>query len=81
MTISLAEIAKEKGIKYFLISYTDLFGAQRAKLVPACEHEGAFVGAGIWDCRLRDHRPVRKSGRGSSSFRPVAHRPWQKPLA
>ena len=31
----LTLLAKERGIKYFLISYTDLFGAQRAKLVPA----------------------------------------------
>jgi glutamate---methylamine ligase len=31
----LTAAAKDKGIKYFLISYTDLFGIQRAKLVPA----------------------------------------------
>ncbi|RBP86323.1 gamma-glutamylmethylamide synthetase [Rhodobacter sp. 140A] len=31
----LAAFAREKGVKYFMISYTDLFGAQRAKLVPA----------------------------------------------
>ena len=35
MTLDLAQFAKDKGIKYFMISYTDLFGAQRAKLVPA----------------------------------------------
>ncbi|MDX0519184.1 hypothetical protein GOD47_32505 [Sinorhizobium medicae] len=34
MTQDLATIAAERGIKYFMISYTDLFGAQRAKLVP-----------------------------------------------
>ena len=34
MTQDLAGFAKERGIKYFMISYTDLFGAQRAKLVP-----------------------------------------------
>src|ERR1700735_2828989 len=34
MATDLAKIAKERGIKYFLISYTDLFGSQRAKLVP-----------------------------------------------
>ncbi len=34
--IDLAKVAADRGIKYFLISYTDLFGAQRAKLVPAC---------------------------------------------
>lgn len=31
----LSELAKERGIRYFLISFTDLFGVQRAKLVPA----------------------------------------------
>ena len=35
MATDLAAVAKERGIKYFLISYTDLFGALRAKLVPA----------------------------------------------
>ncbi|GCE80067.1 glutamine synthetase [Komagataeibacter oboediens] len=33
--VDLAAVAEERGIKYFLISYTDLSGAQRAKLVPA----------------------------------------------
>ena len=32
--MSLAKAAKDKGIEYFLISYTDLFGVTRAKLVP-----------------------------------------------
>lgn len=32
---SLAERAVERGIRYFLISFLDLFGVQRAKLVPA----------------------------------------------
>ncbi|MCT4556431.1 MAG: type III glutamate--ammonia ligase [Pelagimonas sp.] len=35
MTIDLAKFAEEKGVKYFMISFTDLFGGQRAKLVPA----------------------------------------------
>jgi glutamine synthetase len=35
MTTSLSEIARAQGIRYFLISFTDLFGTQRAKLVPA----------------------------------------------
>ena len=34
MTTDLAAFAKEKGVKYFMISFTDLFGGQRAKLVP-----------------------------------------------
>ena len=35
MTTSLAETAKSKGIRYFLVSFVDLFGNLRAKLVPA----------------------------------------------
>lgn len=35
MTIDLATFAEENGVKYFMISFTDLFGGQRAKLVPA----------------------------------------------
>ena len=35
MTIDLAAFAKENDVKYFMISFTDLFGGQRAKLVPA----------------------------------------------
>jgi glutamine synthetase type III len=35
MATDLSKFAADKGIKYFMISYTDLFGAQRAKLVPA----------------------------------------------
>jgi glutamate---methylamine ligase len=31
----LAELAETRGIRYFLISFTDLLGHQRAKLVPA----------------------------------------------
>ena len=34
MSINLANVAREKGIRYFLISFTDLFGVVRSKLVP-----------------------------------------------
>jgi glutamate---methylamine ligase len=50
----LAEFAKKKGVKYFLISYTDLFGGQRAKLAPAqaindMQADGAgFAGFATW---------------------------------
>ena len=46
----LAAFAKKNGVKYFMISFTDLFGGQRAKLVPAeaiaeMQEEGAgFAG-------------------------------------
>ena len=54
MTINLADVAHKKGIKYFLISYTDLFGNQRAKLVPASAIKGmqksgaGFAGFATW---------------------------------
>ena len=35
MSVNLAEVAQKKGIRYFLISFTDLFGVVRSKLVPA----------------------------------------------
>ena len=35
MSKNLADVAKTKGIRYFLISFTDLFGVVRSKLVPA----------------------------------------------
>ena len=48
MAIDLAATARERGIKYFLISYADLFGTMRAKLVPsAAIGEMAKTGAGF----------------------------------
>ena len=44
----LQKLAKERGIKYFLISFTDLFGGQRSKLVPASAiNDMAKTGAGF----------------------------------
>ena len=54
MAIDLAKTAKEKKIKYFLISFVDLFGVLRAKLVPAraiggMQKDGAgFAGFAAW---------------------------------
>ena len=48
------QFAKKNGVKYFMISYTDLFGGQRAKLVPAqaiadMQKDGAgFAGFATW---------------------------------
>jgi glutamine synthetase len=48
MAVNLAKAAKDRGIKYFLISFTDLFGTLRAKLVPAAAIGGmAKAGAGF----------------------------------
>ena len=48
MAKDLAQIAKQDGIRYFLISFVDLFGVLRAKLVPAAAiGDMAKVGAGF----------------------------------
>ncbi len=54
MTIDLAKVADERSIKYFLISFVDLFGVLRAKLVPARaisdmqENGAGFAGFATW---------------------------------
>ncbi len=54
MAKDLTKIAKAKGIKYFLVSFVDLFGVLRAKLVPAraigdMQRDGAgFAGFAAW---------------------------------
>ncbi|MET0283105.1 MAG: type III glutamate--ammonia ligase [Polyangiales bacterium] len=51
---SLSEFARQRGVRYFLVSFTDLRGTQRAKLVPAqaidkIAAEGAgFAGFATW---------------------------------
>ena len=54
MAKDLAKIAKDRKIEYFLISFVDLFGVLRAKLVPAAaiggmQKDGAgFAGFAAW---------------------------------
>ena len=54
MAVDLAKVAKQKKIKYFLISFVDLFGVLRSKLVPAraiggMQKNGAgFAGFAAW---------------------------------
>ena len=54
MALDLVKEAKDRGIEYFLISFVDLFGVMRAKLVPASaigamSREGAgFGGFAAW---------------------------------
>ena len=54
MAKDLAKIAKDRKIKYFLISFVDLFGVLRSKLVPAAaiagmQKDGAgFAGFAAW---------------------------------
>ena len=52
--IDLITFAEAHGIKYFLVNYTDLFGVQRAKMVPAAAVAGtqkngaSFAGFASW---------------------------------
>lgn len=52
--MSLKRTAAELGLRYFLVSYTDLFGTARAKLIPAaaidsvCETGASFAGFATW---------------------------------
>jgi glutamine synthetase type III len=54
MAVDLAVEARERGIKYFLISFVDLFGTLRAKLAPAsaiadmAEEGAGFAGFASW---------------------------------
>ena len=54
MPTNLSKVATERGIKYFLISFVDLFGSLRSKLVPAraiadMQTNGAgFAGFAAW---------------------------------
>ena len=50
----LSDLARDRGIRYFLISFTDLFGVQRSKLVPAlsidamADNGAGFAGFAAW---------------------------------
>ena len=54
MVGDLADYAQENKVKFFLFNFTDLFGTQRAKLVPAeavrgMQKSGAgFAGFATW---------------------------------
>jgi glutamine synthetase type III len=51
---SLGAYAKEKGVKYFLIAFVDLFGTMRSKIVPATAIDtvakagAGFAGFAVW---------------------------------
>ncbi|MEM6942745.1 MAG: type III glutamate--ammonia ligase, partial [Pseudomonadota bacterium] len=54
MSASLSEFAADNNVKYFMVSFTDLFGMQRAKLVPTQaigemqENGAGFAGFAAW---------------------------------
>ena len=83
MTKDLAAFAEEKGIKYFMISYTDLFGGQRAKLVPTqaiadMQDEGAgFAGFATW----LDFTPAHPDMLAVPDPSSVIQLPWKREVA
>jgi glutamine synthetase type III len=83
MTRDLAKWAKEKGVKYFMISYTDLFGGQRAKLVPTqaindMAVDGAgFAGFATW----LDLTPAHPDMMAVPDPEAAIQLPWKKEVA
>jgi glutamine synthetase type III len=80
MSQDLATLAKERGVKYFMISFTDLFGSQRAKLVPAAaiadmQKDGAgFAGFATW----LDLTPAHPDLFGMPDPSSFIQLPWRK---
>lgn len=83
MATDLASFARENGIKYFMISFTDLFGAQRAKLVPSqviaeMAADGAgFAGFATW----LDLSPAHPDLFAIPDPASVIQLPWKKDVA
>ena len=83
MPKNLSKIAKQKKIKYFLISFVDLFGVLRSKLVPATaideiQSEGAgFAGFATW----LDMSPADSDMFGMPDGDSVIQLPWNKEIA
>jgi len=82
-TLDLSSYAKERGVRYFMISYTDLYGSQRAKLVPAAaiadmQKDGAgFAGFATWLDLTPAHPDLFALPDPSS----VVQLPWNKEIA
>ena len=83
MATDLAKFAEENGVKYFMISFTDLFGGQRAKLVPAraiadMQEDGAgFAGFATW----LDLTPAHPDMLAVPDPEAVIILPWNKEIA
>jgi glutamine synthetase len=81
--MDLQDFAEKEGIKYFMISFTDLFGAQRAKLVPAqaigaMQKDGAgFAGFASW----LDMSPADPDMLAVPDANSVIKLPWKKDVA
>jgi len=83
MTQNLSDFAKERGVKYFMISFTDLFGSQRAKLVPAQVINGVVKGgAGFAGFAAGfDVTPAHPDMLGMPDTSTVIQLPWKPEVA
>ena len=80
---SLFEFSRQNNVKYFMISFTDLFGGQRAKLVPAAaisemQNNGAgFAGFATW----LDMTPAHPDMLAIPDPASVVQLPWKPDVA
>ncbi|MCS7030747.1 MAG: type III glutamate--ammonia ligase [Gloeomargarita sp. SKYG116] len=82
MTQTLSALAQARGIRYFLISFTDLFGIQRAKLVPAAvidtmQTAAGFAGFAAW----LDMTPADADVFARADAAALMPLPWQPDVA
>ncbi len=83
MATDLAKFAQDKGVKFFLMNFTDLFGTQRSKLVPAAaisdmQKSGAgFAGFAAW----LDMTPAHPDMFAIPDADAVIQLPWKPELA
>ena len=83
MSINLHQFAKKNGVKYFFVSFVDMFGVLRSKLVPATaideiQSEGAgFAGFATW----LDMSPADSDMFGMPDGDSVIQLPWNKEAA
>jgi len=83
MSINLNQFAKKNGVKYFFVSFVDMFGVLRSKLVPATaideiQSEGAgFAGFATW----LDMSPADSDMFGMPDGDSVIQLPWNKEAA
>ena len=81
--MSLSEYAEIKGVKYFLISFVDLFGTMRAKIVPAtaidsvAKSGAGFAGFAAWI----DMTPAHPDVLVSPDPETVIQLPWKPEVA
>jgi glutamine synthetase type III len=80
---SWAEIAKKQGIRYFLVSFVDLFGTMRAKLVPASAMDSVaksgagFAGFAVWF----DMTPADADLLAAPDLESLIQLPWKPEVA